>query len=69
MIYCVVPEALEEELFERLWTYYADDPHVEVIVDRRAQGGKPGDHDSYSDRRRQRAKGTFPPIEHPSASS
>jgi len=66
MIYCVVPLALEGELFERLSAYYADDPHVEVIVDRRAQGGAPGTHESFADRRRRRAKGTFPPIEAPS---
>jgi hypothetical protein len=65
MIYCVVPPALADELFEKLVAYYADDPNVEVIVDRRAQGGAPGTHDSYSNRRRQRAKGTFPPIEAP----
>ncbi len=35
MIYCVVPEALEEELFEKLTAYYADDDNVTVIVDRR----------------------------------
>lgn len=67
MIYCVVPQALEDELLPRLSEYYKDDPNVEVIVDRRAQGGQPGDHESYSDRRRQRVKGTFPPIEHPSS--
>lgn len=65
MIYCVVPQALEEELYDKLADYYADDPHVEVIIDRRAQGGEPGTHGSFSDRRRQRAKGTFPPIEPP----
>jgi len=63
MIYCVVPQALEEELLEKLTDYYRDDPNVEVIVDRRAQGGKPGTHDSHSEKRRQRVKGTFPPIE------
>ncbi len=63
MIYCVVPEALEDELYDKLAAYYDDDPHVEVIIDRRAQGGEPGTHDSFSDRRRQRVKGTFPPIE------
>ncbi len=63
MIYCVVPEALEEELYDKLAAYYEDDPHVEVIIDRRAQGGEPGTHESFSDRRRQRVKGTFPPIE------
>jgi len=39
MIYCVVPEELVPELFDRLNDYYADDPHVEVIVDRRKSGG------------------------------
>ncbi len=65
MIYSVVPQALEEELYDKLADYYADDPHVEVIIDRRAQGGEPGTHQSFSDRRRRRAKGTFPPIEPP----
>jgi hypothetical protein len=65
MIYCVVPPALADELFDKLVDYYADDPNVEVIVDRRAQGGVPGTHDPHSNRRRQRAKGTFPPIEAP----
>ncbi len=62
MIYCVVPQALAGELFDKLSDYYRDDPNVEVIVDRRAQGGKPGTHASHSNRRRQRVKGTFPPI-------
>ena len=62
MIYCVVPQALEDELLPKLSDYYKDDPNVEVIVDRRAQGGELGDHESYSDRRRQRVKGTFPQI-------
>ena len=66
MIYCVVPEALAPELFDRLADYYRDDPHVEVIIDRRAQGGSPGDHDPHEDRRRQRPKGSFPPIDAPS---
>jgi hypothetical protein len=65
MIYCVVPQALADELYDKLTDYYADDPNVEVIVDRRAQGGEPGTHDSHANRRRQRAKGTFPPIELP----
>ena len=65
MIYCVVPQALEDELFDRLAAYYENDPHVEVIVDRRAQGGEPGTHESHANRRRQRVKGEFPPIELP----
>ena len=35
MIYCVVPEALADELFDKLVDYYKDDPNVEVILDRR----------------------------------
>lgn len=47
MIYCVVPEALAGELLEKLTAYYADDPNVTVIVDRRkgerrARGGGDG---------------------------
>jgi hypothetical protein len=66
VIYCVVPEALAPELYDKLADYYRDDPNVEVIIDRRAQGGKPGDHPAYENRRRQRAKGTFPAIDPPS---
>ncbi len=62
MIYCVVPQALADELLPRLTEYYKDDPHVEVIVDRRAQGGAPGTHDPHTEKRRRRVKGTFPPI-------
>ena len=67
MIYCVVPQALADELYDRLNDYYDGDPNVTVIVDRRAQGGEPGSHQAYTDRRRQRAKGSFPPIEPPSS--
>ena len=35
MIYCVVPQELADELYDKLVAYYADDPNVEVIVDRR----------------------------------
>jgi hypothetical protein len=68
MIYCVVPQALADELYDKLADYYEDDPNVEVIIDRRAQGGEPGSHKAYTDRRRQRPKGSFPPIEPPSSS-
>ena len=67
MIYCVVPQALAGELYDKLADYYRDDPHVEVIIDRRAQGGNPGDHPSHADRRRRRPKGSFPVIEAPTA--
>ena len=35
VIYCVVPKELEAELYDRLVAYYADNPAVTVIVDRR----------------------------------
>jgi len=35
VIYCVVPPELEAELFDKLVAYYADNPNVTVIVDRR----------------------------------
>ena len=31
----MVPEALADEVFDKLTEYYADDPNVTVIVDRR----------------------------------
>jgi hypothetical protein len=37
MIYCVVPKALADELYDKLVDYYKDDPNVEVIVDRRSK--------------------------------
>jgi hypothetical protein len=63
MIYCVVPQALAGELFDKLSDYYKDDPNVTVIIDRReGQGGAPGPHPADRDRRRRRVKGTFPKI-------
>jgi hypothetical protein len=43
MIYCVVPEPLADELYDKLVEYYKDDPNVKVIIDRRS-----------SDRRKER---------------
>lgn len=67
MIYCVVPQALAGELYEKLVDYYRDDPNVEVIVDRRRSGGvagqKSGGGGQANERRRKRIPGTFPPIE------
>ena len=51
MIYCVVPAALEEELYGRLAAYYADDPNVTVIVDRRKGERRSGESASGGDRR------------------
>jgi hypothetical protein len=73
MIYCVVPQELEGELFEKLQAYYADDPNVEVIVDRRkserrASGPSEGGHQrEVRDRRRRRLPGDIPEVEAPSS--
>lgn len=66
MIYCVIPRALEDELFERFTKYYGDNPNVTVIVDRRTgpdrrRGKTAGGKRHTRDRRRQRAPGTFLP--------
>ena len=69
MIYCVVPEPLAPELFGRLEAYYADDPNVTVIVDRRhaerraGPAGVQSDQRETRDRRRPRIAGDFPRID------
>ncbi|MDX6688638.1 MAG: hypothetical protein QOG15_95 [Solirubrobacteraceae bacterium] len=70
MIYCVIPEALEAELLEKLTAYYADDDNVTVIVDRRKSERRSADDDlantdqrEIRDRRRARVPGEFPQIE------
>jgi hypothetical protein len=64
VIYCVVPEPLADELFEKLTDYYAADPNVEVIVDRRKssrrESGSVGGQRSVRDRRRPRVTGELP---------
>ena len=70
MIYCVVPQALADELYDRMVEYYKDDPNVKVIIDRREgpdrrAGQDPGEFKErreVRDRRHRRVPGTFPPI-------
>ena len=64
MIYCVVPEPLADELYDRLDDYYADDPNVTVIVDRRKKERR----DAGLDRRRP-ARGPRPPARRASPAS
>jgi len=70
MIYCVVPGALESELFDKLTDYYSDDENVTVIVDRRKSERRGPIDDAANaeqrqvrDRRRPRVAGEFPRIE------
>ena len=66
MIYCVVPEALADELLEKLTSYYADDPNVTVIVDRRRSSRRStssgGGNRAVRDRRRPRVTGELPEL-------
>jgi hypothetical protein len=69
VIYCVIPPELETELYDKLVAYYADNPGVTVIVDRRKghdrrQGGD-GESEfeqkrELRDRRRPPNRGLFP---------
>ena len=68
MIYCVVPEPLADELYDRLADYYADDPNVDGHR-RPPQEGAPrcpadtgGGQREVRDRRRARIPGEFPPL-------
>jgi hypothetical protein len=68
VIYCVVPEPLADELYDRLAEYYSDDPNVTVIVDRRKKerrepGSGGGGQREVRDRRRPRIPGEFPPLQ------
>jgi hypothetical protein len=68
MIYCVIPRELESELYEKMVTYYEDNPNVTVIVDRREgpdrrRGKAYGGMREIRDRRRARAIGTFPKLD------
>lgn len=67
MIYCVVPEALADELLPKLTEYYADDPNVTVIVDRRrgsrrSQSMTGGGKRELRDRRRRTIPGELPSL-------
>jgi hypothetical protein len=70
VIYCVVPEPLADDLLDRLTDYYADDPNVTVIVDRRKssrRGHEPtrpsgGGQRAVRDRRRPRVPGELPEL-------
>jgi hypothetical protein len=70
MIYCVIPRDLEDELYEKMAAYYADNPNVTVIVDRREgadrrNGREFGGKREIRDRRRARITGTFPDMPAP----
>jgi hypothetical protein len=58
VIYSVVPRELVRELYDELVAYYADEPHVAVIVDRR----RAQERLAAPDRRRPRVAGDFPPL-------
>lgn len=70
MIYCVIPRELADQLYDKMVEYYADNPNVTVIVDRRTgpdrrQGKAAGGQRLLKDRRRRRIPGTFPDTDAP----
>ena len=73
MIYCVIPRELEADLFDKMVAYYADNPNVTVIVDRREGNDRRSAQEDASfkerrqtrDRRRVRLPGTFPETDAP----
>jgi hypothetical protein len=68
MIYCVVPEPLADELYDRLAKYYEDDPNVTVIIDRRKSERRDTATPAASEQkrelrdRRRRRPGELPPL-------
>jgi hypothetical protein len=67
MIYCVVPEPLADELLGKLTGYYAEDPNVTVIIDRRRASRREsmatsGGKRKVRDRRRPRIPGELPEL-------
>ena len=73
MIYCVIPQALADELYDKMVAYYKDDPNVTVIIDRREGPDRRSGQDAGEfkerrqtrDRRRPRITGTFPDTDVP----
>jgi hypothetical protein len=72
VIYCVVPQELEADLYERLVAYYADNPAVTVILDRRSGPDRRSrkattdvqrEQRVVRDRRRPRPTGDFAPTD------
>jgi hypothetical protein len=67
VIYCVVPEALADDLLAKLTDYYSDDPGVTVMVDRRRSSRRGvsssgGGKREVRDRRRARIPGELPEL-------
>lgn len=69
MIYCVVPEEMAPELYDKLVDYYAEDDNVKVIVDRRRGPRRSGPTQEGAgkrrvrDRRKVRTPAGFPDVE------
>jgi hypothetical protein len=73
MIYCVIPQELAGELYDKMVEYYKDNPNVTVIIDRRdgpdrragKDAGEFKERREIRDRRRPRVTGTFPDTDPP----
>jgi hypothetical protein len=73
VIYCVIPRALEADLYEKMVAYYSDNDNVTVIVDRREgpdrrdaqEDAAERERRMIRDRRRPRVTGEFPETDLP----
>src|SRR5688500_1995762 len=73
VIYCVIPDELEAELFDKMVEYYKDNPNVTVTMDRREgrdrrtgqEAAEYRERREIRDRRRARIPGTFPATDAP----
>ena len=64
----MIPPEFEAELYDKMVSYYQDNPNVTVIMDRREgddrrRGRTYGGKREIRDRRRSRIPGTFPTTE------
>ncbi|MFL5845461.1 MAG: hypothetical protein ACJ762_12260 [Solirubrobacteraceae bacterium] len=67
----MIPEEMADELYDKLANYYADDPNVKVIIDRRSGERRTGETPEEAaeqqrvirDRRRRGIPGEFPAID------
>ena len=72
----MIPRELEVDLYEKMVAYYADNPNVTVLIDRRDgpnrrhrghDAGEFAEQRQIRERRRARATGTFPATDVPDA--
>jgi hypothetical protein len=54
VIYCVIPRELVDDLYDKMVEYYADNPNVEVIVERREGADRRAGEDATEEMKNRR---------------